>query len=567
MNIDKSSINLNKSSMNYLLKIAKKYKLFDLNISEFYRTLCIHYKRLLLTHNETLDDNSLLKTKKKRQIQFSARENLKLKQFNKFLKLKNNKNVQQQQQDPQEQPNLFYHHLKKNVIYDHIGHDILKQKSSLITDGVGSLGCCSGITAESYSSSSIDEDYDYDLEDLDDDVFNDFPMGINECKCKYLSKTNYFNEKFNDIFSLNLKLLNGFNDLFLLASATTKTAADPQIEFDPKKFQILGLEYIIELNEMSPDKPAAPIKNFNAVPLADKMKPLRKQRSNTSIDSFLEFNNMNNDTTTPSQVPNQTLFKIKRSFQNFNLSCFCNLLQKNDLETIKKITAKAKTNSNNKVDIKVFLRFYWYSFNSIGFNKIQSAQAQDMSKSKNKLNEKFSSFNLINPLVDDLKWHLNNEILQHKIHLNSLNDFNLLVKHIEEGNKRKHDFCRYLTKEIVFNTKLKINDSLEQFKFIQEFLDLLSKLKGKFYGCYLKKLDNYNYFLNCFFNSGSNSATHNRTLTEDNINTRSPIAGGSSTSNTFKILIRIIDYHSAQSRPSRTPSPTVIPTATNDDVK
>jgi hypothetical protein len=139
------------------------------------------------------------------------------------------------------------------------------------------------------------------------------------------------------------------------------------------------------------------------------------------------------------------------------------------------------------------------------------------------------------------------------------------VKHIDEGIKRKYDFCRYLTKEIIFNTKLKINDSLEQFKFIQEFLDLLSMLKGKFYGCHLKKLDNHNYFLNCFFMSGSSSVTHNRTLTEDNINTASSINSGLTSRNTFKILIRIIDYNSAQRRPSRTPSPKIIQSANEDN--
>jgi hypothetical protein len=237
--------------------------------------------------------------------------------------------------------------------------------------------------------------------------------------------------------------------------------------------------------------------------------------SDINLTDLSGLNNKSNSTY------KQSVFYSK--FNKFNLCCLLDLIHEKDLGEFKRILAQLEsqqkfesscaTHDENGLflikDIKVLLRFNWYTFNECissksmfpsvhHHNDVEYMSTSSQYKSLNLLVEssnfqmnqgarpmkqpmmmnnepmsshsssstvynkhlnkyektpkKFQYLHLISPKLNEFKWHLKDELFQMENgYLKNMRMFNMLMTHLKEGVKHNYKHCRFESKKIVLN--------------------------------------------------------------------------------------------------------------------
>ena len=160
-----------------------------------------------------------------------------------------------------------------------------------------------------------------------------------------------------------------------------------------------------------------------------------------------------------------------------------------------------------------------YNSGAVSSNSSSSTINNTLVLNANKASKtyRFEYQHLLDPTINEFRWHLNDEIFQlQQTKMKNKRVFSMYMEHIREGVRRKYTHCRLNRRKIVLNKKTttttktlmeqklktkpasrmapKFNETVkteedksilnvDAKKFFQEFVQILQRLEGNFFNC------------------------------------------------------------------------------------
>ncbi|CAF0823180.1 unnamed protein product [Brachionus calyciflorus] len=326
-------------------------------------------------------------------------------------------------------------------------------------------------------------------------------------KCKHMlkfdaletcdrNKSNYLDDKFNEIFLKRFQCIPGFNDLFIFqpdliknVNVYLKNEDEINLEEEENDEEIINeseslVEDFYDTDEVKQNqlKSSSPFSNMKKSSSSETSFVSKEQIIGIEIVCQVSCDNYNTDnetrtrtttltpennemdeslTTTAANIPNKHVFYSK--FTQFNFNCILDLVESKDTDAFKNLLSKLSSDSEDKENfIKVYLRFNWYSFNDINLNYPLNLLSSHSSSATNvfntapqfltqKLNYKFDNFKLFEPSLLEFQWYFKNELLNHETNILKAKTFLFYTSHIKHGCDRAYLNCANFNKKIVLN--------------------------------------------------------------------------------------------------------------------
>ncbi|RNA30074.1 hypothetical protein BpHYR1_004243 [Brachionus plicatilis] len=331
-------------------------------------------------------------------------------------------------------------------------------------------------------------------------------------------QTSYLQQKFEQIFLKRFQTIPGFNDLFVIQSDYFKDVDmlppaeysndddfSPSEETEENEAESDDLEanfFDSDANDLVKKKKRRKKKIDSSSPYSNLTKNIsstesffvaREQvigievicqvscdpdsdlvESRTRTTTLTADNNELDDSMGAPSMPAQCSHSFATKFVKFDFNCALKLIDSREMPAIKSPASKINLNEATN-SLKILLRFNWYSFNELNLNyplnifaassSAQTNTAPNLSNhSSTNTQINFENFSYLEPCLNDLKWHLKDELLNSQTSIDSTKTFSQYVIHIKQGVEAAIVNCSKYSKKIVLSkvTTSKFNSSVDK---------------------------------------------------------------------------------------------------------